>query len=142
MFWRQVSSHRERRPKLFALSTGVSGWGEAFGDTLFRILYYPADAGLGDVVGLGELAQAHAAGTVADDSGAIDLERGASDVTSFQAGAAHAGFHSFNDQRSFQLGDCGDDDHDRLSQRPRGVDVLPVRDIGDVKVVELGKHFD
>jgi len=50
------------------------------------------------------LAQAQAAGSIPQQRGAIDIERFTSDAPAFEAGAAHAGAHPFDNQVAFQFG--------------------------------------
>lgn len=69
------------------------------------------DGGAGDPVAAGQLAEAVAAAAIPKDGGVIELERAASDGTSFETGAPHAGAHPLDDQVAFQLGDGSDDDH-------------------------------
>ena len=90
---------------------------------------------------LPDLGQAHAAVTITENGGAIDVEWGAADVAAFELGAAHAGPDPLDDQVAFQLGDGADDDDDGAAQRAAGVDVLAEADELDVEVVQFVEHF-
>ena len=77
-----------------------------------------------DPVRLRDLAQAVAALAIAEDGLAIEIQRPAADVASFEAGAPHAGAHPLDDQVAFEFRDGPDDDHDGAAQRAAGVDLL------------------
>src|SRR5690242_7506010 len=68
-------------------------------------LDHPADRCPADAVSLGDLGEAHATVTVAENGGAIEVERGAADVAPFELGAAHAGPDPLDDQVALQLSD-------------------------------------
>jgi hypothetical protein len=89
----------------------------------------------------GDLTEALSTPTVSEDCFAVENERRASDVLTFQTGAPHAGTHSLDDQTAFQFSDATDDDHDGAAQRSAGVDLLPEGDELDVQPVEFVQHF-
>ena len=101
-----------------------------------------ADHGATDSVRLGHFGKTSAAVTVAEDGGAIDVQRSPADVAPFQPRAPHAGADPFDDQVAFQLGDGSDDDHHGAAERAAGVYVLPEADEVEVEVVELIEHFE
>ena len=78
---------------------------------------YAVGGGPGDAVCSGDLAETLPALAVSDDGFAIKIERPASDGSTFEAGAPHAGAHPFDDQVTFELGDGADDHHDGAAQR-------------------------
>ena len=75
-------------------------------------------------MGFGHFGQSHARSAVANDAGAVDLERPAADVLAFERGPAHAGMNSLDDQVAFEFGDRTDDDHHGSTEPSAGVDVL------------------
>ena len=91
---------------------------------------------------LGEFAQAHSAVTIPKNRLAIDLERLAADMASFEFRAAHAGSDTFDDQRPFQFGDRADDDDDGTAQRSASIEVFAEADELDAKVIQLVEHFE
>jgi hypothetical protein len=66
---------------------------------------------------LGDLTKAHAPRAVADNGCCVQVERFPANVAAFQACAAQARFHAFNNQRPFQLGNRRNDRHDGFAQR-------------------------
>ena len=68
------------------------------------------DSSAGDAVRLGQLAQALSTFAVAQDGRTIELEQLASDVPSFEPGAAHTGAHPLDDQVALELGDSSDNE--------------------------------
>ncbi len=93
--------------------------------------------GTGDAISASHLSEALAAAPFANDSLAIDIKSGATDVLALKAGSPHAGSDSFDDQAPFELGDGADDHDDGPAQRSAGVDILPEADILDAQPVEL-----
>lgn len=102
---------------------------------------HTVDGGAGDAVALCQLAQALATLAVPQDGSAIEIERLATDMAAFEAGAAHAGAHPFDNKVALQLGDGSDDDHYGAAQWPAGIDLLPKADELDVEPVQLVQHF-
>ncbi len=100
------------------------------------------DGGAGDAVSAGKLAEALPMLTIRQDRSTVQFQRLASDMPSFEASAAHAGAHPFDDQAAFQLGNCSDDDHDGSAERSAGVDLFAERDELDVEVAELIKGLE
>ena len=80
--------------------------------------------------------------SVSLDRFTIQIQRLASDVSSFELGAPHAGADSLDDQVAFELGDGSDDDHDGTAQRPAGVDVLAEADELDAEMVQFIEHIE
>ena len=100
------------------------------------------DGGPGGAVIAGDLAQAHPAAAVAQDGFPVQIERPASDVRAFQAGAPHAGADPLDDQRAFQFRDGADDHHDGPAQRTGRIDLLAEADELNPQPVELVKRFE
>ena len=65
-----------------------------------------------DPVRFRDLAQALAALAVAEDGLTIQIQRPASDVASFEAGAPHSGADPLDNKVAFELRDSPDDHHD------------------------------
>jgi hypothetical protein len=78
-----------------------------------------------------DLTKALAMLAVSLDSGVVQDQRFATDVLAFEPGPPHAGAHPFDDQVSFQFGDCADDDYDGTAQRAASVDILSKTDVLD-----------
>ena len=93
--------------------------------------------GPGDAVSPGDLTQALAALPIRKNRLAIQFQRPASDVAPFEPGAPHAGFHSFDDQASFQLRNHRDDSDNSAAQRAAGVKVLSERNELDVQPAQF-----
>ena len=66
-----------------------------------------------------------------DDGRCVDL----------QAGAPHAGAHSFDDQATFEFRDGPDDNYDGPAQGVGGVDIFAEADVLDLETVELVQDF-
>src|ERR1700746_2315237 len=90
----------------------------------------------------GDLAKAPAPTAIATDGLMIQHKPSASDVTSFELGAPHAGAHPLDDQVAFKLGDRPDDDHDGTSQWSARVDLFAEADELDVEPVQLIENFE
>jgi len=103
---------------------------------------HAVDGGATDAVFPGDLADAPAVLTVAEDAFAVKIECRASDVAALKTGTPHAGADPFDDQVAFELRDRADDDDDGAAQRAAGVDALPEADELDVEPVELVEHFE
>ncbi len=88
-----------------------------------------------------QLADAETSLAIAEHSVTIEDQFGTADVLAFQLGAAHAGFHSFNNKVAFQLGNGADDDDHGASQRATGVDVFAKGNEADVEMIELIQRF-
>ena len=130
---------------MFVLCGLGSGLADPFWNSRLNRLFFAKDTvngGPADAVGLGDLAQALPVLVIEPDSVAIQFQRSASDVATFEAGAPHAGFHSFDDQVSFQLRNRADDDHDGAAQRTAGVDLLAEADELDVEPVQFVQHLE
>ena len=95
-----------------------------------------------DAVSPGDLAQAHSVLTIAKDGCAIEFKRSSSDMPALEPGAPHAGSHPLDDQRSLQLRDGSDDDHDGAAQRAAGIDLLPEAGILDPDPVQLVQDIE
>ena len=91
---------------------------------------------------LGDLTQALALATIAQDGGIVQRERSAADGPAFETGATHAGTHALDDQVALKFGDGADDHHDGPAQRAAGVDLLSERDELEVEPNELIEHFE
>jgi hypothetical protein len=91
----------------------------------------------GDAVGLRDFAQAVAVSAIAADGVLVEDQRVTSDVSSFEAGAPHAGADPLDNKVAFKLGDGTDDDHQGAAKRAASVDLLAERDELDVKPAQL-----
>src|ERR1700676_2592088 len=100
------------------------------------------DSGGRYAMAFGDLSKALATLTVLLDSGAVEYQRPAADVLSFQTGAPHAGAHPLDDQTAFQLSDGADDDHDGTAQRAARIDVLPEADVLNPYPIQLVEHLE
>ena len=100
------------------------------------------NAGAGDAVSLGDLAETVAVLAVPNDAFTVEIKRPASDVPALELGAPHAGAHPFDDQVAFKLRDGADDDDDGAAKRATGVDLLPKADELDLQPVELVQHLE
>ena len=100
------------------------------------------DGGPGDLVRVGDLAETLALLPISQDGRVIQIERLASDVSTFELGTPHAGTHSLDDQIAFQFGDGADDNDDGSSQRSASVDLLAEADELDVQPVEIVQHIE
>ena len=90
-----------------------------------------------DAIALRQLSQALTVLTIAKDGAAVEVQRLTPDVPTFEAGSAHAGADSLDDQVALQFRDRSDDHHDSPAQRTAGVDLFAERDELDAEVVEL-----
>ena len=79
---------------------------------------------------------------VAEDSSAVEIERLASDVLTFEFGPPHACTDPFDDEAPFQLSDDPDDHDDRPAQRAAGIDLFSEADELDVQPVQLIEDFE
>ena len=93
-------------------------------------------------MGLGDLTQTLAPGTVLKDSNPIDIEWPPTDMPAFQPGAAHPCPHPFDDEVPFEFGDSSDDDDDGPPQRAASIQVFTEADELDAEVVEFVEHFE
>ena len=76
------------------------------------------------------------------NSGMVELQRMAADVTAFESGSPHACAHSLDDEVALKLSDGADDDHDGSAQRSAGVDLFPERDELDAYPVQVVEHIE
>lgn len=93
-------------------------------------------------MGLGDLGQTHAAGSIAENGRSVDIEWTAADVSAFELGAPHAGAHPLDDKISFQLGDGADDDDHGAAEWTAGIEIFPEADVLDVQPVQLVEDFE
>ena len=93
-------------------------------------------------MGFCDLSQTLSALPIFADSASIQFDRVSADVTAFEFSAAHAGFHSLDDQVSFELRDRADDDRDGPAERAAGVDVFPEADVFDLQPAELIQNLE
>ena len=100
------------------------------------------DGGAADAIGLGQLAQALPALSIAEDGFAVEFQGPAADVASLEAGAPHPGADPLDDEIAFEFGDGGDDHVDGTPQWAAGVDLLSEADELDAVAVQLVKHFE
>ena len=89
-----------------------------------------------------DLPDALATLTVLLDSSVVQYQRSSADALAFEPCAPHAGAHSFDDQRAFELSDGADDDHDGPAQRAAGVDIFAEADELDSDPVEFVEHIE
>ena len=75
------------------------------------------------------------------NSGMVELQRMAADVTAFESGSPHACAHPFDDEVALKLCDGADDDHDGSAQRSAGVDLLAETDELDAYPVQVVEHI-
>jgi hypothetical protein len=113
---------------------------ERFG--ILGLFEQATDCSAGDLVGLRDGGQTVAAGAVPEDSNPVDLEWTPSDVPALQPGATHPCPYPFDDEVTFQLGDCPDDDDDGPPERAAGVDALPEADELYIQPVQFVQHFE
>jgi hypothetical protein len=57
----------------------------------------------------------------------VYVEGYTANTAAIELGAAHARFHALDDQRTFQLGNGGDDYHNCPAQRAIGIYSFPLR---------------
>ena len=76
------------------------------------------------------------------NSGMVELQRMAADVTAFESGSPHACAHPFDDEVALKLCDGADDDHDGSAQRSAGVDLLAETDELDAYPVQVVEHIE
>ena len=77
---------------------------------------------------LGDLAEADASRSILEDGVTIDIEWGTTDPSAFQSRSAHAGLHSFDDERALEFGDHTDDRDDGAAQGSASIEVLAEAD--------------
>lgn len=76
-----------------------------------------ADAGAGDLLGLGQVGETHAACSITEQGLAIDVQALAPDATAFEPCASHAGPLLFDNKVPLQLSDRTDDDDESTAER-------------------------
>ena len=76
------------------------------------------------------------------NSGMVELQRMAADVTAFESGSPHACAHPFDDEVALKLSDGADDDHDGPAQRTAGVDLFAETDELDAYPVQVVEHIE
>lgn len=87
------------------------------------------------------LAEAESPGAIAHDGIAIEVQRTAADVLSFQAGAPHAGAYAFDDKAALEFGNRTDDNDNGTAERTAAVHVFSNGDeLDELKSAEQEKH--